>query len=337
MNRGIQDITTTMLQPPSVGLSIGNVSIPSAISPQFSPMNIPGCRLWLDADDPYSLTLSGSSVVSWRDKSNNGLDVGYDVQANQPIYTRNYRNGRGAITFGTGGVVSCLRSATPPRTYQGMYWPIGDLSMFVVYEVLTRETSARVFCTTYGTRATEPITAHAGSTDLLIINSTSFSDPNLGIGNVFTTQQSSALNVPSPHYSYDAKAFPETTATGCVNYISVIRPRPNVEEDNSRGTARGGEAQAYLRRNGRSGTPDKVYNRTSYNSHTIYMPQRISLGCTTNNGSPETIYALGLFLKGNIYEIAVFDRITNNGEILALEEYFRAKWCPNQPPVYLQN
>ena len=155
MNTGIHNITSTMLLPLFPDLSVGNLSIPTAISPVFSPMSIPGCRLWLDADDPYSLTLSGSSVVNWRDKSGNGLDVGHTVFANQPIYKREYKNGRGAITFGTGGVMSVLRSAAPP--VQGMTaWPLGDISTFIVYEVLTYVGIARLMNITVSPRGTLP-------------------------------------------------------------------------------------------------------------------------------------------------------------------------------------
>jgi hypothetical protein len=34
-----------------------------------NPTSVSGCRLWLDASDPSSLTLSGSSVTQWNDKS----------------------------------------------------------------------------------------------------------------------------------------------------------------------------------------------------------------------------------------------------------------------------
>lgn len=38
----------------------------------FQPIDVPGCALWLDAADQSSLTLSGSNVTQWRDKSGNG-------------------------------------------------------------------------------------------------------------------------------------------------------------------------------------------------------------------------------------------------------------------------
>ena len=38
---------------------------------RFSPTQISGCQLWLDAADTSTLTLSGTSVTQWRDKSDN--------------------------------------------------------------------------------------------------------------------------------------------------------------------------------------------------------------------------------------------------------------------------
>jgi hypothetical protein len=50
---------------------------------------IPGCSLWLDAADPSTLTLSGSNVAQWRDKSGNGNSAFVTTSANQPTYANN--------------------------------------------------------------------------------------------------------------------------------------------------------------------------------------------------------------------------------------------------------
>jgi hypothetical protein len=42
------------------------------LTPVFTPVQISGCALWLDAADATTLTLSGSSVTTWSDKSGNG-------------------------------------------------------------------------------------------------------------------------------------------------------------------------------------------------------------------------------------------------------------------------
>jgi len=41
----------------------------------FSPLSISGLSLWLDGADQSSMTLSGSSVTQWRDKSGNGYGM----------------------------------------------------------------------------------------------------------------------------------------------------------------------------------------------------------------------------------------------------------------------
>ena len=41
----------------------------------FQPIDVPGCQLWLDAADQGSMTLSGSSVTQWSDKSGNGYHM----------------------------------------------------------------------------------------------------------------------------------------------------------------------------------------------------------------------------------------------------------------------
>ena len=40
-------------------------------TPYFSPLNISGCSLWMDAADSSTMTLSSSSVTQWNDKSGN--------------------------------------------------------------------------------------------------------------------------------------------------------------------------------------------------------------------------------------------------------------------------
>jgi hypothetical protein len=60
-------------------------SIPPASLP-FSPRNITGCLLWLDGADTGSMTLSGSSVTQWNDKSGRGFNVATSSGATAPLY-----------------------------------------------------------------------------------------------------------------------------------------------------------------------------------------------------------------------------------------------------------
>jgi len=59
----------------------------------FIPTSIAGCQLWFDAADASTITLNGSTVSSWRDKSANAYSVIQPTSANQPTYTTNLLNG----------------------------------------------------------------------------------------------------------------------------------------------------------------------------------------------------------------------------------------------------
>ena len=55
--------------------------------------------LWLDAEDAASITLNGSTVSQWDDKSGNARHVSQATAANQPNYTASGLNGKQVITF----------------------------------------------------------------------------------------------------------------------------------------------------------------------------------------------------------------------------------------------
>lgn len=64
----------------------------------FDPRSISGLKLWLDATDSTTVTLNGSSVSEWRDKSGNAFHFSQATANNQPSYTGTI-NGRAAIAF----------------------------------------------------------------------------------------------------------------------------------------------------------------------------------------------------------------------------------------------
>jgi hypothetical protein len=55
--------------------------------------------LWLDAEDAASITLNGSTVSQWDDKSGNARHVSQATAVNQPNYTASGLNGKPVITF----------------------------------------------------------------------------------------------------------------------------------------------------------------------------------------------------------------------------------------------
>ena len=82
--------------------------IPVVIQPQaflptsnsivyFNPRSISGCALWLDAADAGTLSLSGTAITQWRDKSSNAYQLNQATAGNRPTYSN--------------GVVNCLSSS----------------------------------------------------------------------------------------------------------------------------------------------------------------------------------------------------------------------------------
>ena len=68
------------------------------IASGFNPKSIAGLKLWLDASDSSTVTLNGSAVSQWGDKSGNGFHFSQSTANNQPAYTGSI-NGRSAISF----------------------------------------------------------------------------------------------------------------------------------------------------------------------------------------------------------------------------------------------
>ena len=52
----------------------------------FQPIDVSGCQLWLDGADQSSMTLSGSSVTQWSDKSGRGFNATTPAGTNSPTY-----------------------------------------------------------------------------------------------------------------------------------------------------------------------------------------------------------------------------------------------------------
>ena len=63
------------------------------------PTQIGQCVLWLDADDPSSITHSSNAVSSWVDKSSSAYNAAQSTSSYQPTYNATAVNGKGAIEF----------------------------------------------------------------------------------------------------------------------------------------------------------------------------------------------------------------------------------------------
>ena len=90
---------------PSLSGKTGHLDLDQVTSygTPWSPLSLPSCSLWLDADDASSITLNGSTVSQWNNKANH-LTTGLFnyVQSNssyQPTYVTGALNSRALVRF----------------------------------------------------------------------------------------------------------------------------------------------------------------------------------------------------------------------------------------------
>jgi hypothetical protein len=88
---------------------------------EFSPADLPQLQLWLDAADSSTVTVSGTSVTAWNDKSGNGYNVAQGNGASQPTLITAGQNGRNVISFdGSNDSLNRLASTALGRNVTGL-------------------------------------------------------------------------------------------------------------------------------------------------------------------------------------------------------------------------
>lgn len=65
----------------------------------FSPSNLPNLALWLDASDTATISLSGSAVTQWNDKSGNSRNFTQSTSTNRPSSGTRTQNSLNIIDF----------------------------------------------------------------------------------------------------------------------------------------------------------------------------------------------------------------------------------------------
>lgn len=111
----------------------------------FTPRSIPGLALWLDAADASSVTLNGSTVSEWRDKSGNGRNFAQSTAAAQPVYTTAGQNGRNCLTF---DAARRLGSANTSSTWSFLHDGTSLYDIYVVYRTASGSTTIRTILAT---------------------------------------------------------------------------------------------------------------------------------------------------------------------------------------------
>jgi hypothetical protein len=106
-----------------LGLSLA-ITQPRLYGGLWTPANI-STALWLDADDADTITLNGSTVSQWDDKSGSGNHVSNGVAADQPVYEATGFNGLPTVNW----------TATNHALRTSMSLPVTDLNLFFVADL----------------------------------------------------------------------------------------------------------------------------------------------------------------------------------------------------------
>jgi len=102
----------------------------------WTPANIT-TALWLDAADASTITLNGTAVSQWNDKSGNSRNFSQATAGNQPVYSTNALNGKNVVNFVSND--SLTRAVIP-------FNDLGNNSLYIVGNRTGRDNQYNVAC-----------------------------------------------------------------------------------------------------------------------------------------------------------------------------------------------
>jgi hypothetical protein len=106
----------------------------SKYASSFSPQDLPGLAVWLDAADSTAVTQSGGSVSAWRGKSPLTLDMVQNTSGARPTYESNVQNGLPALRFTTSQMMQSTSNLTlpPDQTWFVSFRPLAGSNMIFI-------------------------------------------------------------------------------------------------------------------------------------------------------------------------------------------------------------
>jgi hypothetical protein len=110
--------------------------IASSKKSAFNPTSIAGCQLWLDAADTATISLSGSAVTQWNDKSGNSRNFAQGTAGNRPLSGTRTQNGKNVIDFD--GTDDRLVSSSASSTWTFLH----DGSLYTLFVAVERDVTA---------------------------------------------------------------------------------------------------------------------------------------------------------------------------------------------------
>ena len=138
------------------------VGVGSVQATAFTPSSIAGLKAWYDASDTGTISLSGSAVTQWNDKSGNSYNLTQGTAARRPTSGVNTLNSKNVITFDGNDV---LQASTASN------WTFlnnsGGATVFMAAYYDTSAVQTMIFDTSGSTTGAVGVTTFRGSADKL--------------------------------------------------------------------------------------------------------------------------------------------------------------------------
>jgi hypothetical protein len=91
---------------------LGIIASSGASITPIIPTDLADLELWLDASDTSTITLSGSAVTQWDDKSGNSYSFTQATAAYRPASGTRTQNGLNVLDFGTNDLLQCTSASS---------------------------------------------------------------------------------------------------------------------------------------------------------------------------------------------------------------------------------
>ncbi len=176
---GFSNIPLTLYPKYQTNVNIVNPNFPRAVS---------GLSMWFDAADRTSITLSGTNVSQWNDKSGKGNNL--SAASSQPTYTFNARNNLNVVTYD--GTQNLTTGSISANNFAGGTVNLTTFVVFSLSNTNTGTTYSSPFCWANGGGAPRIAPTWEGTANGLEMDvggggtiRTSFSSPALATNNTF--------------------------------------------------------------------------------------------------------------------------------------------------------
>jgi hypothetical protein len=133
------------------------VGVGSVQATAFTPASIANLKAWYDASDTATISLSGSAVTQWNDKSGNTYNLTQGTAARRPSSGVNTLNSKNVITFAGDDVLAAstasnwtfLNNSGGATIFLAAYYDTSAVQTFI-FDTSTSTTGAVGFTSTRG-------------------------------------------------------------------------------------------------------------------------------------------------------------------------------------------